>query len=189
MMEKILQMIFSVMVWFLIKVNLFPNVLVRNQKETNSMKYAKQGPRKFMPLEYGEVTLENIKRACESLLLGKFDNLWYTRFRARTIFFSVESNSKLKSHLCSLYHTRTWKVYPFRNIRIRSILKPATTQKNAEEYYFTQCCICSQHSEKYSVFCGAKKPFSSRYVEIWEEHQTCRKENSQCGGWRILNRE
>ena len=65
MMEKILQMIFSTMVWFLIKVNLFPNVLVRNQKETNSMKYAKQGPRKFMPLEYGEVTLENIKRVCK----------------------------------------------------------------------------------------------------------------------------
>ena len=29
----------------------------------NSMKYAKQGPREFVPFEYSEVTLENIKRA------------------------------------------------------------------------------------------------------------------------------
>ena len=31
----------------------------------NSMKYAKQGPREFVPSEYSEVTLENIKRACK----------------------------------------------------------------------------------------------------------------------------
>ena len=31
----------------------------------NSMKYAKQGPREFVPFEYSEVTLENIKRACK----------------------------------------------------------------------------------------------------------------------------
>ena len=31
----------------------------------NSMKYAKQGPRKFVLFEYDEVRLENIKRACK----------------------------------------------------------------------------------------------------------------------------
>ena len=36
--------------------------------------------------------------------------------------------------------------------------------------------VVSQHSEKYSVFCGATKPFSSRYVEIWEDHQSRREE-------------
>ena len=36
----------------------------------NSIKYAKQGPRKFMPLEYSEVTLENIKRACKVYYWG-----------------------------------------------------------------------------------------------------------------------
>ena len=30
-----------------------------------SMKYAKQGPREFVPFEYSEITLENIKRACK----------------------------------------------------------------------------------------------------------------------------
>ena len=29
------------------------------------MKYANQGPREFLPFEYSEVTLENIKRACK----------------------------------------------------------------------------------------------------------------------------
>ena len=71
-------------------------------------------------------------------------------------FFSVGSNSKLQSHVCLLYHTRVWKVHPYRNVRIRSISKPATTQKIPEECYFTRCCISSQHNEKYSVFCGTK---------------------------------
>ena len=31
----------------------------------NSMKHAKQGPREFVPFEYSEITLENIKRACK----------------------------------------------------------------------------------------------------------------------------
>ena len=31
----------------------------------NSMKYAKQGPREFVPFEYTEVTLKNIKCACK----------------------------------------------------------------------------------------------------------------------------
>ena len=30
-----------------------------------SMKYAKQGPREFVPFEYSEITLENTKRACK----------------------------------------------------------------------------------------------------------------------------
>ena len=48
---------------------------------------------------------------------------------------------------------------------------PQHTQKqNVEECYFTKCCISSQHSKKYSVFCGPKKSFSSRYVEICEDH-------------------
>ena len=33
------------------------------ESKGNSMKYAKQGPREFVPFEYSEVTLENIKRA------------------------------------------------------------------------------------------------------------------------------
>ena len=43
-------------------------------------------------------------------------------------------------------------------------------QKNVKECYFTQCYIFNQHIKKYSVFCGAKKPFSSRYAKIWEDH-------------------
>ena len=31
----------------------------------NCMKYAKQCPREFVPFEYSDVTLENIKRACK----------------------------------------------------------------------------------------------------------------------------
>ena len=31
----------------------------------NSMKYVKQGPREFVPFDYSEVTLENVKRACK----------------------------------------------------------------------------------------------------------------------------
>ena len=35
------------------------------EPKANSMKYAKQGPREFVPFEYSEVTLENIKRVCK----------------------------------------------------------------------------------------------------------------------------
>ena len=55
--------------------------------------------------------------------------------------FSDGSNSKLQSYLCSLYNATVWKIYPFRNVTIGSISKPATTQKNAEECYFTHCYI------------------------------------------------
>ena len=136
MMEKILQMIFSAMVWFLIKVNLFPNVLVWKLKE----------------IAWSMQSTVHVSLCLQSSLTGKFDNLRYTRLLARTILFSIGSNFKFQSHLCSLYHTRVWKIYPFKNVRIRSIWKPDTTQKNEEECYFTQCYICSQHSEKYSVF-------------------------------------
>ena len=60
MMEKILQMISSAMVWFLIKVNR----LSAEPKENNT-KYIRQGPREFVSYEYSEVTLKNIKRACK----------------------------------------------------------------------------------------------------------------------------
>ena len=53
--------------------------------------------------------------------------------------------------ISSRYLSMMVKVYPLRNVGIRSISKPATTQKNAEEFYFIQCCISSQHSGKYSV--------------------------------------
>ena len=53
--------------------------------------------------------------------------------------------------ISSWYLSMMVKVHPLRNVRIRSISKPATTQKNAEEFYFLQRCISSQHSEKYNV--------------------------------------
>ena len=36
---------------------------LRTEPKGNSTKYAKQGPREFVPCEYSEVKLENIKRA------------------------------------------------------------------------------------------------------------------------------
>ena len=36
----------------------------------NSMKYAKQGPREFVPFEYSEVTLENINVPAK-FIIGK----------------------------------------------------------------------------------------------------------------------
>ena len=152
------------------------------QPKGNSMKYAKQGPLEFVPFEYSEVTLENTKRACKVHYRENLTTCDIPVSQQGPFCSRLDQIPSFKNHLCSLYHTRVWKVYPFRNIRRRSISKPARTQKNAKECYFTQCCISSQHSEKYSVFCGAKKPFSCRYVEIWEDHQTCRKENSQCWG-------
>ena len=148
----------------------------------NSMKYPKQGSCEFVPPKYSKITLENIKGACKAHYRENLTTCNILASEQEPSFFSVGSNSKLQSHVCLLYHTRVWKVHPFRNVRIRSISKPATTQKIPEECYFTRCCISSQHNEKYSVFCGTKKPFSSRYVQIWEDHQTCRKQNFQCWG-------
>ena len=145
--------------------------------------------KQFVPPEYSKITLENIKGACKAHYRENLTTCNILASEQEPSFFSVGSNSKLQSHVCLLYHTRVWKVHPFRNVRIRSISKPATTQKIPEECYFTRCCISSQHNEKYSVFCGTKKPFSSRYVQIWEDHQTCRKQNFQCWGWRIWYRE
>ena len=39
------------------------------------MKYAKQGPREFVPFEYSEVTLQKYQTCLQSSLLEKFDNL------------------------------------------------------------------------------------------------------------------
>ena len=38
---------------------------LRVETKGNSMKYAKQGQREFVPFECSKVTLENIKRACK----------------------------------------------------------------------------------------------------------------------------
>ena len=38
---------------------------LRTEPKGNGTKYAKQGPREFVPFEYSEVTLENIKRVCK----------------------------------------------------------------------------------------------------------------------------
>ena len=56
--------------------NLFSHGLILDKSELiaeglnaepkrNSMKYAKQSSREFVPFEYGEITLENFKRACK----------------------------------------------------------------------------------------------------------------------------
>ena len=76
-----------------------------------------------------------------------------------------------------LYNARVWKVYPFRSVRNVNVRnnKANPDTKECEECYFTECFISSQQCEKYNIFCGAKKPFRSRYVEIWEDHQTCGK--------------
>ena len=85
----------------------------------------------------------------------------------------VGSNSSFK-----VIYVRFIKSIPSEMLELDPFQSQPQHKKNPAECYFTQCCISSQHSEKYSVFCGAKKPFSSRYVKIWEDHQTRRKENS-----------
>ena len=59
MMEKILQSSFRP--WF----DELISQRLSAKPKGNSMKYAKQGPREFLPFEYSEVTLENNKRFCK----------------------------------------------------------------------------------------------------------------------------
>ena len=95
----------------------------------NSINHAKQDPREFVPLEYSEVTLENIKYACKVLYWknltncdilaseqGPYPVLGWIKFQA--------SKSFMFALLC-----QSGIAYPFRNVRFRSISKPATTQK------------------------------------------------------------
>ena len=143
------------------------------------MKYAKQGPRQFVPFEYSEVTLENTKGACKvdywenlttcDILISeqgpscsRLDQIRsfkviYVRFIMPDPRKSILSETlELDPFQGQPQHKKMWKI-----VISHSFVSPISTTK------------------RYSVFCGAKKPFSSRYVEFWEDHQTCRKEDSQ----------
>ena len=121
MMEKILQMIFSAMVWQ--KLVICPTSYT--EPKGNSIKYTKHDPREFVPFEYSEVTLENIECVC---IVHYRENLTACDILAseQGLFYSLLDQTP-QSHLCSLYNVRAWKAYPFRNVRIRSISKLATT--------------------------------------------------------------
>ena len=103
--------------------------------------------------------------------------------------FFVRSHSKLQNHLYLLYNDRAWNFCPFRPAKIKFISKPVAKQKKCWRVLFHDRCISVQHSETYNVFCGPKEPFNSRYIEILEDHQTCRKENAGRCGWRIPYKE
>ena len=125
-----------------------------------------------MPFEYREVTLENIERVCivhyrENLtacdILASEQGLFYSSLD-QTPSFKVIYVRFIMPEPGKPILSETLELDPFQS---RS---QHTQKKNVEECYFTKCCISSQHSKKYSVFCGAKKSFSSRYVEICEDH-------------------
>ena len=164
MMEKILQMIFSVMVWFLIKVNLFPNVLVWKLKE----------------IAWSMQSTVHVSLCLQSSLTGKFDNHFaslqgpscspldpISSFKVTYVHFIIpESGKSIPSETLELdpFESQTQRKKMRRSVISHSVISAVSTAKS----------IVS---------------FRSRYVEIWEEHQTCRNENSQCCGWRIWNRE
>ena len=146
----------------------------------NSIKYAKKGPREFLHFEYSNVTLENIKHGCK---VHYWENL-----TTCDILASDQGPS------CS----RLDQIPSFKVIYVRFIMPEFGNSILSETLELDPFQSQSQHKEmwnsvishtvvspvntakKYSVFCGTKKSFSSRYVEIWEDHQTYRKENSRC---------
>ena len=146
------------------------------------MKYAKQSPREFVPFEYSDVTLENIRCACK------------VHYRENLTTCDMLASEQRPS--CSRFD----QIPSFKVIYVRFImpesgksilsetleLNPFQSQPQHKNMWksviYTQCYISNLHSKKYSVFCGTKKRFCRRYVDIWGDHQTCRKKKSQCWG-------
>ena len=111
------------------------------------MKYAKQGPRQFVPFEYSEVTLENTKGACK---VEYWENL-----TTCDILISEQGPS------CSrLDQIRSFKVIYVRFIMPdprKSILSETLEldsfqsqpqHKKIWKIVISQCCISNQHSKK-----------------------------------------
>ena len=112
------------------------------------MKYAKQVPREFVPFEYSEVTLENIKRACEvhyrenlttcDILASKqgsscsrldqipISKVIYVRFIMPESGKSILSETlELDPFQCQSQHKRMWK-----SVISHSVISPASTAKS-----------------------------------------------------------
>ena len=146
------------------------------------MKYAKQVPREFVPFEYSEVTLENIKRACEvhyrenlttSDILtstqgsscSRLDQIpvskvIYVRFIMPESGKSILSETlELDPFQCQPQHKRMWK-----SVISHSVISPANTAKSIASSVVPQSLSTVDT------------------LKFGEDHQTCTKENSQCWG-------
>ena len=141
------------------------------------MKYAKQGPREFVPFEYSEVTLQKYQTCLQSSLLEKFDNLWYRysplskdhpacsrldqipNFKVIYVRFIITESRKSIS-------SETLQLDPFES-RLQ--------HKKCRRMLFRTVLYLQSAQRKENQLLWCQKAFSSRYVEIWEDHQTCRK--------------
>ena len=158
------------------------NILVRNQKK------AAWSMRHRVDVSLCPLTIVKWKTCLQSSLPRKFDNLWYTCLRERNILFSVASNSKLQSHLCSLYNTRVWKVYPFRNVRITSISKSATLQKMWKGIILHSAVSPVRTVKSIASFVASKSLSVVDMLKFGEIIIPVEK-LTNCWGWRIQYRE
>ena len=118
-------------------------------------------------------------------LPGQFHNLWYTSSEPGPSCSRLDQIPSLRVIDVCFIMPESGKSYLSETLELDPFQRKPRHNENAEKCYFTQCCISNQHSKKYSVFCCVKKPFCSRCVGIWEDHQICGKQHSRWWDWRI----
>ena len=118
------------------------------EPKENNTKYIRQGPREFVSFEYREVTLENIKRACK---VHYRENLTTCDILASEQGPSCSRLDEIPSfkviYVCFII-PESGKYIPSEMLKLDPFQSQPQYKKNAEECYFTQRCISSQHSEK-----------------------------------------
>ena len=148
----------------------------------NSMKYAKQGAHEFVSFKYSDVTLENIKRSCKVHYQENLTTCDILVSEQGPSCSRLDQISSLKViYVCFIMPEPGKPNFP-ETLELDSFQSQPQHKKMQKSIISHSVIspICT--IRKYRVFGGAKKPFISRYVEIYEDHQICRKENSQCLG-------